>query len=71
MLRSVVLIIVMLNVVAMIPKKPVTIKPKALVRYDNVVYQCESIQPAKCGYSVTCGNLSFHCVSYNNIEYLW
>jgi len=50
------------------PVKPS--KPIALVKYKDVVYQCQGVINTTCGYSIHCGNLSVHCVDKLTIEYL-
>lgn len=48
----------------------VPIKPIALVKYNDTVYQCQGVVATQCGYSIHCGNLSVHCVDALTIEYL-
>lgn len=45
-------------------------KPIALVRYKDTIYHCEGIIKTKCGHSLHCGNMSVHCVTDFQVEYL-
>ena len=46
------------------------IKPIALIKFKDTVYQCQGIVTTECGYSIHCGNMSVHCVDKLVIEYL-
>lgn len=48
----------------------VPVKPIALVKYKDTVYQCQGVVTTECGYSIHCGKLSVHCVKTLTIEYL-
>lgn len=42
----------------------------ALVKYKNVVYQCQQVTRNKCGYYIRCGTLNVHCANGISIQYL-
>jgi len=45
-------------------------KPIALVKYNDMVYHCEGVIKTDCGHSLHCGNMSVHCVTDMEVEYL-
>lgn len=45
-------------------------KPIALIKYNDIVYQCQGVVTTECGYSIHCGNLSVHCLDTLTIQYL-
>lgn len=49
---------------------PVYSKPIALVKYKDMIYQCQGIIKTKCGHSLHCGDMSIHCVTNFDVEYL-
>jgi hypothetical protein len=47
-----------------------TDKPIAIVKYKDMIYHCQGIIKTKCGHSLHCGNMSVHCVTDIQVEYL-
>lgn len=45
-------------------------KPIALVEYNDMIYHCEGVIKTKCGHTLHCGDMSVHCVTDINVEYL-
>lgn len=45
-------------------------KPIALVKYHDMIYHCQGVVKTNCGHSLHCGNMSVHCVTDFEIEYL-
>lgn len=48
------------------PKKSLV----ALVKYNNVIYQCQKVIKTNCGHTINCDNLSVHCANNIAVEYL-
>ena len=51
-------------------KKLSQVEPIALVKYEDVIYQCQSIVKTKCGTAIHCGNLTVNCTHNLVIEYI-
>jgi len=47
---------------------PSPTKNIALVKYNDVVYQCQEIVATKCGYSLHCTDMFIHCANDIVIE---
>lgn len=45
-------------------------KPIALVKFNDVIYHCQSITKTQCGYSIHCDELNYHCANDLVIEYI-
>lgn len=42
----------------------------ALVKYKDMVYSCQGVVETWCGHSIHCGDVSVHCVTNIQVEYL-
>lgn len=47
-----------------------TAEPLALVKYKDIIYQCQGIIRTNCGHTIHCGKMSVHCVTDIEVEYL-